>query len=537
MGIRNSLTPGSIIKMPNRGQYVIDEKIGEGGLSLIYSAKTKNNGYPVIIKEFFPAEYAHRAQKTVKADDGRIIAQKGCVYPDNGHEDRFRRCLNAFEQEGQLGSCARRNNFQIISFADCGEGYAVLPRWSNDSCSFEELVRGWRQSPPVSADCVSPDFGRLHFALTAISSLLSAVASIHEQNMLHLDISATNVVWSGHSRTTPENGATFLTDFGCSVLMAEGEPYPAEYVLSYSKSYAAPEYALKDGELTRATDIYSVGRLLTFLCLDQRAFYKHSKIKDLIGRLHIPQRFRNSLLTIIEKATQEQMCERYQSAAEMQEAVSELLSAIPAHPINPDNSKAFSLYSLKSMLEGSLDTRYSWAHELCDRRGVTMDIPAQLHQPVSNLPNRRFADDTAFLRAVLPKEIFQYLSDQISKETDRQFAVNSIMSGNYPAEWKTAISNQFSGTYYQLPDLFAKCRTLLHSERTLKDSISFLFRISGADISYFEYCYTQCAFEIRNALYKGFALLVIFALLGEGESGFAAFAQHSPSEICKLLRR
>lgn len=412
-----------------------------------------------------------------------------------------------------------------------------MPRWSNDSCSFEELVRGWRQSPPVSADCVSPDFGRLHFALTAISSLLSAVASIHEQNMLHLDISATNVVWSGHSRTTPENGATFLTDFGCSVLMAEGEPYPAEYVLSYSKSYAAPEYTLKDGELTRATDIYSVGRLLTFLCLDQRAFYKHSKIKDLIERLHIPQRFRNSLLTIIEKATQEQMCERYQSAAEMQEAVSELLSAIPAHPINPDNSKAFSLYSLKSMLEGSLDTRYSWAHELCDRRGVTMDIPAQLHQPVSNLPNRRFADDTAFLRAVLPKEIFQYLSDQISKETDRQFAVNSIMSGNYPAEWKTAISNQFSGTYYQLPDLFAKCRTLLHSERTLKDSISFLFRISGADISYFEYCYTQCAFEIRNALYKGFALLVIFALLGEGESGFAAFAQHSPSEICKLLRR
>ena len=86
MGMRIPLKPGSIIKMPNQGQYVICEKIGEGGLSLIYSAKTKANGYPVIIKEFFPAEHAHRAEKTLRSGDGNVIeknislAEKEALY-------------------------------------------------------------------------------------------------------------------------------------------------------------------------------------------------------------------------------------------------------------------------------------------------------------------------------------------------------------------------------------------------------------------------------------------------------------------------
>lgn len=53
MGIRIPLKAGTVIRMPNQGKYIIEEKIGEGGLSLVYSAKTMTNGYPVIIKEFF----------------------------------------------------------------------------------------------------------------------------------------------------------------------------------------------------------------------------------------------------------------------------------------------------------------------------------------------------------------------------------------------------------------------------------------------------------------------------------------------------
>ena len=538
IGMRKPLNPGSVIKMPNQGQYVICTKIGEGGLSLIYSAKTKTNDYPVIIKEFFPAEHARRAEKTLRAEDGTIIEIKDRVYPDSDYVDRFNRCFSAFEQEGQLGSSARMNTFQIISFSDCGEGYAVLPRWSNDSCSFYDLVKGWRSSAPSSNDRYFIDLGRVHFALVATSSLLSAVSSIHAQNMLHLDISATNVVWAGHSRTTSENGAAFLTDFGCSVLMSENKAYPSEYVLSYSKAYAAPEYALKGSNLTFATDIYSVGQLLAFLCLGQRAFYKHSSLEGLLGRLHIPERCRKTLLTIIQKATAENMLDRYQSALEMQEAVTQLQCMIPANPINPDCSTAFSLYSLKSMLEGSLDTRYSWAHELCDRRRFTMAIPDSIHQPVVSITGRRFENDESFLQAILPDEIFDYLWEQVSKEMNKQFVIQAIMSGNYPDEWKDEISNKLVQNACVLPDLFKYCRNLLRSECAFDDNINLLFRLPGSDIDYFQHCYTECGFEIGPAKYKGLALLVIFALLGPSEEhGFYTFAQHSPSEISKLMRQ
>lgn len=528
MALRNCLKRGSIISMPNGGQYVVCEQIGQGGLSLIYTAETKNNHYPVIIKEFFPAEHAHRAEKTLRADDGTIIEKKNRIYPDKDYADRFDRCLKAFEQEGQLGSSARLNTFQIISFSDCGNGYAVLPRWSNDSCSYEDLVDNWRFSPPASNDPVFTDLGRIHFALMAISSLLTALSSVHEQEMLHLDISPSNVVWAGQNHSSPENGVAFLTDFGCSVYM-EDKAYPAECVLSYSQKYAAPEYGLKNGLLTEATDVYSVGRLLMFLCMGQRAFCEHLTLEELINGIHIQERFRELLLTIIQKATAKNMLDRYQSATEMQEAVVELLRMIPANPINSDNSTAFSLYSLKSMLEGSLDTRYSWAHELCDRRGSTIVLSEKVHQPVSDPVSGRFMDDETFLRTILPHEIFAYLWTQISKEADKQFYLSSIMTGNYDNEWKKEIC-RLMNRYDTRVDVLTKSRNLLVDTSAFYVDQKTLFRLLEKDGERLSESYYNC--DIQRAPYIGLALFIMFALLGV--SGFAKLIP-SPSQAGRLF--
>lgn len=530
MSKRTPLKTGSVVKMPNQGKYIICEQISEGGLSLVYSAKTKNNGYPVIIKEFFPSDHARRADKTVKNSDGTIAVKKGQVYPDIGHAEQFKRCLEAFEQEGRLGSSAHQSNFQIISFADCGFGYAIMPRWSGDSCSFRDLVNGWRISPPElnDPDPVFTDYGRIHFALSATSSLLSSLSSLHEQDMLHLDISSNNVVWAGKSRIKPENGVAFLTDFGCSVLMTDGI-YPAEYVLSYSKEYAAPEFTLKDGQLTQATDIYSVGRLLTFLCFGQRAFYKHSDLKVLTGRLHIPERFRAQLLDVVQQATDSEMSKRYQSAAEMQKAVNILLAAIPLHPINPDHSADFSLYSLKSMLEGSLDTRYSWAHELCDRRKLTLPIPEQILQPIAGIPGGHFQNDEAFLRAILPEKVFGYLWGKITMEADKQFYLKAIMCGNCPKAWKDGIIRLLNE--YGARRILIICRTLLKDEGTFDYDQRLLFDILGADCELLRDCFYRC--NAPRYRYIGLVLIVIFALLGP--DGFQQYIP-SPGEVNNIIR-
>lgn len=534
MDDRKPLKSGAIIKMPNQGQYIIREKIGAGGLSLIYAAETKNNGYPVIIKEFFPLKYAIRADKTQKACN----VKKDRVYPEEHYEERFELALRAFEQEGTLGSSARMHNFQVLSFSDCGGGYAVLPRWSADSCTFGELVRKWRRSPPVSVDPVFRDLGRLQFSLTAISSLLSAVSALHEQNILHLDISADNVVWAGQDPTSPANGSAFLADFGCSVYM-KNESYAAEMALSCSEDYAAPEYKQTDGQLTKASDLYSVGRLLSFLCFGRNAFHGHAVLSNLVRRLNIAERFSKQLLAILEKSTAESARERYQTAAEMQAAVNELLSALPLHPINEDCSAAFTLYSLKSMLEGSQDTHYSWAHELCDRRELAFELTPEetekLYRPVTPNANRHFRSDEEFLRAVLPDAIYGYLMEQIFQAADRQVAVTSIMSCNYSDEWKDNVCRMLRCENYQLPPLIAKCGNLLQNKNSFEDAINFLLKVDGEDIRYFEKCYyyVHVVLESREEKSGLLALVVILALLGPGS--FYKFTQGSPSEASKLF--
>ena len=529
MGIRIPLKAGTVIRMPNQGKYIIEEKIGEGGLSLVYSAKTMTNGYPVIIKEFFPYGYAQRAVRPVRAADGTILVRKGCVYAEAGSEERFQRCLKAFEQEGQFGSVAHLTSFQVISFADCGDGYAVLPGWSSDTCSLEDLVNGWLESPPGAIDPVFSDLGRVRFALVIISSLLTALTSLHEQlHLLHLDISPNNIVWAGQSRTSPQHGTAFLTDFGCSVLLAEGSSFPAEYVLSCSRDYAAPEY--QDGKLDCTTDIYAVGRLLAFLCRGHRAFDLHTTPEAEIQRLKIPDRHRQTLSAILKKATAVLMTERYPSARAMQEAVQLLLDAMPLHPINENNTDAFTLYSLKFLMEGSRATHYSWANELCDRRGVSIDIPEFACCPIASIPSGRFLDDRRFLQTTLPEEIFDYLQKKINASPDPRQTLGQIMSGNYPDLWKRELSSMFMN--YGLNRLFAICRSLLTAERAFDTDINLLFHLPGDDIDYFQRCVLECSGGDRS---KGLALLVLFALLGKGEFGFAHLARHSPSELRRMF--
>ncbi len=529
MGIRIPLKAGSIIRMPNQGKYIIEEKIGEGGLSLVYSAKTMTNGYPVMIKEFFPYGYAQRAVRPVRAADGTVLVRKDRVYAEAGSEERFQRCLKAFEQEGQLGSAARLTNFQVISFADCGDGYAVLPGWSSDTCSVEDLVSGWLESPPTAIDPVFSDLARVRFALIIISSLLTALSSLHEQlRLLHLDISPNNIVWAGQNRTSPQNGAAFLTDFGCSVLLAEGSSFPSEYVLSCSRDYAAPEY--RGGKLDYTTDIYAVGRLLAFLCRGHRVFEPYTTPEAEIQQLKIPDRHRQTLSAILQKATAVQMTARYPSARAMQEAVQALLDAMPLHPINENNTDAFTLYSLKFLMEGSRATHYGWANELCDRRGVSIDIPEFACCPIASIPNGRFSDDRCFLQTILPEEIFDYLQKRISGSPDPRQTLGQIMTGNYPDLWKIDLSSMFMN--YGLNRLFVICRSLLTSEAAFDIDIDLLFHLPGDDIDYFQRCFLECTGGDRS---KGLALLVLFALLGKGEFGFAHLARHSPSELRRMF--
>ena len=501
---RTPLPCGHVIHMANGAKYIIEQLIGEGGFSLIYSAKTTGGASPVVIKEFFPSEGAYRNSN-------------GKVLPLAGKESKFRRSLLRFEKEGIIGGSISKVSFQTISFLHCGEGYAIMKQESTDMLSLSSLVGIWSETEPtpftgnlLDRDPVFPDLVRIRYSLRITESILAALSSVHNNNFLHLDISGSNVLWGGQEISTGENCEAFLADFGCSAEMNAGEYHP-EYQLSYSPGFAAPEVQQKSHSLSPATDLYSVGILLFYLCIGQSALEithnRRRQVQRETSYLAIPRRICERLQCIIQHATDDYAV-RYQTAEAFMSDVRDLRNSIPIHPINPDNTKAFTLYSLKSMLEGSDDTHYSWANELMDRRGFygEFTLPTNIYAGISW---HHFQNDADFIKYILPDEILSVINQEAEHNMD-----SSILSCNYDMSLKKSICTMISHRYDTKVRILQISRSLLNDESVFFTHQKTLFKILTDDDIRLRDCYTNCIVEIRRNPYIGLAMLIIYALLG-----------------------
>lgn len=503
---RLPLPAGYTIPMANGGTYTIGHLIGEGGFSLIYSADTAGATSAAVIKEFFPAEGAFRDKN-------------GRVCPAVGYEESFQRNLSRFENEGTIGGRVSETSFQTIPFLKISDRYAVMKRESRDMRSLADLAALWKKAPPLppsgdpaDRDPVFPDMVRVRYALRIIESLLSALKAVHDAGYLHLDISSRNVIWAGRDIGTGENCEAFLADFGSAAAMGAGMYLP-EFPLSYSPGFAAPEVRERYSRLTPATDLYPVGVLLFYLCVGERALEPTHNRKRQIERecayLLIPERIRSGLQTILLTATANGP-DRYPTADSMLAAVRALRSAIPLHPLNPDNTQAFTLYSLKAMLTGCAGGRCSWANELRDRRKVkTAAFPDSVCSGVSR---KEFSSDSDFLRAVLPEELYAFLDARIASQPDRQHTLRSVLSCNYDSSWKPEICRIVQR--YKTRRLLEVSRSLLNDENAFRADLQVLFALLGEDGVHLRNCFFNCGSTMRQAPYAGLALLILFALLG-----------------------
>lgn len=524
---RTPLPEGYILCMKNGAEYRIKRKIAEGGFSLVYEAETLGGTTPVVIKEYFPAEGAFRNNQNK-------------VLPLVGYEDSFLRNLNQFNNEGVTGGQVAKYSFQTVSFLSCGNGYALMQEESQDMVSISDLVASWSEYPPIpytgnlnDADPVFTDLTRLKYSLRVIESVLSVLSTIHECGYLHLDISSRNVLWADSDPITGRIGAAIITDYGCSVNLSDGV-YQPNYLLSYSPGFAAPEIQKGLNQLSPATDIYSVGMLLFFLCVGSSALEisrnrEHQVVRE-ASYLKLPQRIKDCLVGIICTAITDKEC-RYPSAFVMREEIRKLDEKIPTHPINPDNTNSFTLYSLKSMLEGSLETHYSWAHELCDRRGVAFsETNPLIFEP---LTWRTFSDDVDFLSWVLPEELFYCLKTKHRSSEGSCNTVVSIMSGNYPNQWKDEFCRVIKR--YGAMRLIEISSSILNNDAAFSENRKLLFEILGKDGERLRDCYYNAPGigNNRETSYIGLAMLILYALLGP--DGFAKLIPSPSIDVARLF--
>jgi len=208
-----------------RGQYVIEGFLNSGGFGMTYLAKDSLER-TVVIKECFPAAVCTRTKNSVRA---RSRAQ---------HDD-FRSIVRLFLQEAR--QLAKLDHPHIVGvhqvFEDNDTAYMALD--FIDGLDFLDIIED-------SARVISPDQLR-----AILLKILAAVGFMHEQNILHRDISPDNILLD------PE-GDPVLIDFGAARQKASKASRALSALLVVKDGYSPQEFYVAGADQGPFSDLYAL---------------------------------------------------------------------------------------------------------------------------------------------------------------------------------------------------------------------------------------------------------------------------------------
>ncbi|MEZ4225976.1 MAG: serine/threonine-protein kinase [Polyangiaceae bacterium] len=217
------LPPGTTV-----GQYVIEKRIGAGGMGEVYQALHTGLNKRVAIKTL-RSEHAHN----------EVV-------------------LGRFLREGQVASRIRHPN--VVDITDVG----VI---GDTPCMVMEYMQGESLGDLLKREKKL----RVSELVDWMLPVIAAVHAAHQQGVVHRDIKPANIflakAWSGE--VTPK-----VLDFGISKVLED----PAEVTRSSGSSflgsphYASPELARGDQDLDAKSDQYALGVVLYEAATGARPF-------------------------------------------------------------------------------------------------------------------------------------------------------------------------------------------------------------------------------------------------------------------------
>jgi len=211
----------SVVRARRLGQYTLGEKLGEGGMGVVYRAEHEMLRRPTAIK---------------------------LLPPERAGEDNLKR----FEREVQL--TARLTNPHTVSVYDFGrtpEGVFYYVMEYLDGVDLEDLVK---ESGPV-------DPGR---AVRILRQICAALYEAHGIGLIHRDIKPANIILC-------ERGGfpdiAKVLDFGLvrDITAVSDVRLTAENVIHGTPQYLAPETIRNAGTVDARSDLYAVGAVAYYL--------------------------------------------------------------------------------------------------------------------------------------------------------------------------------------------------------------------------------------------------------------------------------
>ncbi|MGE5485052.1 MAG: Stk1 family PASTA domain-containing Ser/Thr kinase [Ignavibacteriales bacterium] len=266
------------------GRYEVLEKIGGGGMAVVYKAHDNYLNRSVAVKVLRP-QYA-------------------------GDEDFVRR----FRREAQAAaSLAHPNIVNIFDVGEIDDTYYIVMEYVEGS-TLKQVISSKGRLSPVQA-------------LKIAHQICEALEHAHKRHVIHRDIKPQNILMS-------RDGRAKVTDFGIARAATSSTVTHTGTVIG-SVHYFSPEQA-RGGFTGERSDIYSLGVAMYEMVTGRVPFEGDSPIS--IALKHMQEEIEpvkktnpevpDEVATIITRALRKNQFDRYQSASDMLRDIKESLAAL-----------------------------------------------------------------------------------------------------------------------------------------------------------------------------------------------------------------
>ena len=225
----DELQPGAKLL---KGQYTITRYINSGGFGITYLAKDSLDR-DVVIKECFPSSVCRRSKVVVAARS-------------RAHTAELRSIVQLFVREARnLAKIVHPNIVAVHQvFEDNGTAYMAID--FIDGLDLQQVIDG--EGPRLSTDHI----------VKITEKLLHAVGFIHDNDMLHRDISPDNVL-------IDQTGEPILIDFGAARDKASQSNRAMSALRVVKDGYSPQEFYIAGSEQGPWSDLYALGATLYHL--------------------------------------------------------------------------------------------------------------------------------------------------------------------------------------------------------------------------------------------------------------------------------
>ncbi len=265
-------------------RYIILEKIGSGGMSIVYKAKdTKLERYVAI----------------------KVLREEFCL--DESFVRRFR------VEAQSAASLSHQNIVNIYDVGNDGRTHFIVMEYLEGE-TLKEYIKKQGQVPE-------------EYLLEITLSIASALEHAHINHIIHRDIKPQNIILT-------KDGKIKVADFGIARIATE-QTLDAHENPSGSVYYIAPEQA-RGGYQDHKSDIYSLGITMYEMATGALPFSGDNPVNVALKQIHDPmprptdinKNLSLNVETIILKATEKKTSARYQSTEELIED----LKVVMKHP-------------------------------------------------------------------------------------------------------------------------------------------------------------------------------------------------------------